>query len=373
MGINGLLPFLKTKVKFTKLENNWPKGSIAAIDVPIFAHKFLYAERTYDGLERRFLRFARELQDKYNFEPIFVFDGEKLALKDNERAKRNVARDRQMDRSLIKQSEALERLMTAFEFNIVPFAASTNGTTNDVSAIGANDVSTIGANDVSTIGANDVSTIGANDVSTIGASGALTYANEENIDMTIRAESRNDWPQELVSFQGIMWPTKKDYECLRIKLNENGFLTRVAKYEAEALCAHLCATGQAYCAVTEDTDALAFGSPNTIFKLFSGDAMMINLCDIQTELNMTSDQFIDFCCMLGCDFCDNVHKIGPVTSYNLILKHGSWPEIFEKMQFSWPQQTLESAKIFNSKFTATRECLVSRAFELSDDSGKSSE
>lgn len=119
MGVNGLLPFLRSRFPASiKAFAGWPAGgACVAVDVPIFAHKFIYTERTFDGLVKRFLRFGAELRQQ-NVEPIFVFDGKKLQLKNEERAKRSQARDRQAQRQAIKQSQYMEALLAECNVSI---------------------------------------------------------------------------------------------------------------------------------------------------------------------------------------------------------------------------------------------------------------
>ena len=90
---------------------------------------------------------------------------------------------------------------------------------------------------------------------------------------------------------------------------------------------------------------------------------MVDLENVLKALDLTQEQFIDLCCMLGCDFCDNVYKVGPETAYKLIKTHGSWDLVYEHMKNQWPVRTRESAELFNTKYEAASRCLKSRAFE----------
>ena len=111
MGIKGLLPFLKDRGCIQDFVS-WPDDCKIAIDVPIFAHKFIYAERSYEALVKKFIAFGHELRIK-KCEPIFVFDGEKLAAKAKERQRRGVLREKQLDRNAIKQSKIIEELFAS--------------------------------------------------------------------------------------------------------------------------------------------------------------------------------------------------------------------------------------------------------------------
>jgi len=275
MGINNLLPLLRQRGLLRPMVA-WPPGSIVAVDVPIFAHKFVYSERTIEGLHRRFVSFAHEL--KHICVPIFVFDGQKLKLKDKERQKRHEERDKQLERLRRKAS-------------LVP-----------------------------------------------------TWSNE--------------------TFEGLLWPTAQDYTKLEHLLQEAGFQTRRAKYEAEALCAHLTHTESAYAVLTEDSDALAFGAKRVIFKYFKGPEEAL-LEDILTHFQFTQEKWIDFCCLLGNDFCENVHDIGPKRALDLMQRFPRWTDAMENdvQQMKWSSKTKESARTFQIVYPDVYHCFESCAYE----------
>ena len=292
MGISGLMPFLKSRGLLQPFES-FAENARIAIDVPIFAHKFIYAERTYKALERRFEVFGQSCRSQ-GLEPLFVFDGGKLPLKDNERAKRAKARTNAFDRAARAESMVLEALLDSGIEIVEPEVLSS--------------------------------------------------------------------PEV---FQGLLFPTAKEYADLKAYLTASGYQTFQAKYEAEALCAHLCATDQAWCALTEDTDALAFGSPRVVFKYGTENACIVHLEDTLKVLELSREQFIDLCCMFGCDFCSNVSKVGPVGAYKLLRDHGSWPSIYATKV--WPPATAESASVFNDLYSSVTECFRTRAYETASE------
>ena len=294
MGIKGLLPFLKDRGCIQDFVS-WPDNSKIAIDVPIFAHKFIYAERSYEALVKKFIAFGHELRLKKS-EPIFVFDGEKLAAKAKERQKRSVLREKQLDRNAIKQSKIIEELF-------------------------------------------------ASGIEIISPDGA---------------------PPE---FKGLMIPTRKEYDDLKIELSSAGFDVQTAQYEAEALCAHLVTNNLAWASLTEDTDSVAFGSPRTIFRFF-GAPIIVELDSVLSKLELTRDQFIELCCLFGNDFCEHIYKIGPETSFSLMKKHKSWATIYEKERFGWFARTRESGEIFQDSIEDAKEVFATCAFEQSNKKAK---
>merc|ERR1711937_849293 len=47
------------------------------------------------------------------------------------------------------------------------------------------------------------------------------------------------------------------------------------------------------------------------------------------DLEMSREQFVDMCILLGCDYCDSIKGIGPKKAFELITKHKSIEEILK--------------------------------------------
>merc|ERR1719272_1426562 len=43
-------------------------------------------------------------------------------------------------------------------------------------------------------------------------------------------------------------------------------------------------------------------------------------------------QFIDFCILSGCDYCDTIKGIGPSTAIKMIIEHGSLEKVLEQIE-----------------------------------------
>ena len=116
-----------------------------------------------------------------------------------------------------------------------------------------------------------------------------------------------------------------------------------APCEAEATCAKMAKLGKVYGSVTEDMDVLTFGSPVMIKNMFSTQptgttttpgmkpgqrpVYEVNLAVALEQLNVSMDQFIDFCILCGCDYADTLRGVGPHTGFKLIVEHGSIEEV----------------------------------------------
>lgn len=109
-------------------------------------------------------------------------------------------------------------------------------------------------------------------------------------------------------------PGRREYDAVRDDLSNDD--VRIAKYEAEALCSYLVYTGEAYAAVTDDSDVLAYTCP----RIFRGvrctieQATEVCMADILTKLEVDEDVFRIFCVLCGGDFCSNEKQTGPVSA-----------------------------------------------------------
>ena len=127
--------------------------------------------------------------------------------------------------------------------------------------------------------------------------------------------------------------TKEQQEELTNTFKLLGIPYRIAKYDGEQLCSMMCREGIVSAVYSKDTDNLVYGCPLLLTdyaytkKGDNGDPVpyytAINYDDVIKELELSKEQFVDFCITLGCDFNERMPLIGPVKGYNLIKKHGS--------------------------------------------------
>lgn len=111
-----------------------------------------------------------------------------------------------------------------------------------------------------------------------------------------------------------------------------GIPTIEAKGEAEATCAVLQKRGIVDYTCTEDTDALTFGAPFVLKSTKKNDKVIeSDLGEILKGLELTQEQFIDFCILCGCDYTPKIGKIGPITGLAMIRKHKTIEKILETL------------------------------------------
>ena len=99
--------------------------------------------------------------------------------------------------------------------------------------------------------------------------------------------------------------------------------------EAEAIASELCRIGYVDYVVTEDMDTLTFGCPKMIRncidkEIKSTDSISIfKLDQLLHDLDIDYNQFIELCILCGCDYCDNIPRIGNRTAFKIIKKYNS--------------------------------------------------
>lgn len=150
------------------------------------------------------------------------------------------------------------------------------------------------------------------------------------------AKESGDSEQVLKSAKMSVKVTAAHNEQAKRLLRLMGLPVVEAPSEAEATCAALCKSGKVYASATEDADCLTFGTSILIRNLLAAEAQKkqifeVNLKVALTQLDISMDQFIDFCILCGCDYCDHLKGIGPTTAIKLVLQHGSLEKILETL------------------------------------------
>jgi len=131
----------------------------------------------------------------------------------------------------------------------------------------------------------------------------------------------------------LVFITGNDFELLKQMLCVMGIPFEYATSEAEGTCALLNCLGIVDAVLTEDTDVLAYGATVMLhnFSFKDNTLIQISLPDILEKLNISFEQFKDFCIMCGTDYNHNIPKVGPMKAIDLILKEKSLDEIANKL------------------------------------------
>lgn len=148
-------------------------------------------------------------------------------------------------------------------------------------------------------------------------------------------ESGNVEEQEKQEKRLVRAGTKENDDCKRL-LTLMGIPIVEAPCEAEAQAAALCRSGEVWGVGTEDMDALTFACPVLIRKMTFANASKSDVQQMEYAkaiegLELTHDQFVDLCILLGCDYCDSIKKVGPKTALKFIREYGSIEKILENI------------------------------------------
>ncbi|XP_062259978.1 probable flap endonuclease 1 homolog [Platichthys flesus] len=112
-------------------------------------------------------------------------------------------------------------------------------------------------------------------------------------------------------------------DCLHL-LKLLGVPSIQAPGDAEALCARLVRDGTVDAVASEDMDTLPFGA-NTVIRQLNAkkdsDVTEYSLSKLLEKLQISHEEFVDLCILLGCDYCDKITGLGPRRALTLIQKH----------------------------------------------------
>ena len=109
-----------------------------------------------------------------------------------------------------------------------------------------------------------------------------------------------------------------------------------APSEGEAQAAHMARAGHVWTAVSKDYDTLLFGTPRLVRFLTIGGKEFLpsqgtfrpivpEMLELQAQLerwSITREGLIDLALLIGTDFNDGVHGIGPKKALKLVQQHG---------------------------------------------------
>jgi hypothetical protein len=113
----------------------------------------------------------------------------------------------------------------------------------------------------------------------------------------------------------VIGPTNDDHERVISFCRQDD--VKFAKYEAEALCAYLVASGVAFAALTHDTDVFAYACPRTILNVSTclSQGTFVLFESLLSDLSISKETFQKACVLCGNDFCLNEKNVGPVRAF----------------------------------------------------------
>lgn len=273
MGIKGLSAFLKkhapTAFAGHPVPKRYPEERKIAVDVSLFLHKFFYAVGP-NHISSSFLELRKNML-LANMKPLWVFDGKPLDLKSEERQKRTDLKQAFLQKRMESENYFVVREVPSFQQENVTYELKSE----------------------------------------------LNNVQQEKNTQALNEDQRIDLQSEK--------PKTSHYMEVRDLLYEDTLFT--AKHEAEALCSYLVHQGQAYAALTNDSDAFAYICPRTILgtSMTFTNAKIVHMEEILRDLKVSEFQFQKFCVLCGNDFVENIRGVGPVAAWKHTLE-GTFPE-----------------------------------------------
>ena len=113
----------------------------------------------------------------------------------------------------------------------------------------------------------------------------------------------------------------------------------VAPYEADAQLVYLERKGSIQGIISEDSDLLVFGAKRLLTKLDQyGECIEVNRADFTScrEISLFGWTDADFRCMAilsGCDYLNNINRMGLKSAYRLVRKYKTIEKIIRMLQF----------------------------------------
>ncbi|VDN01466.1 unnamed protein product [Thelazia callipaeda] len=186
---------------------------------------------------------------------------------------------------------------------------------------------------------------------------------EKRTERRAEAEKQRDDAAELGDVNLV---NKFDRRLVKVSKEQNEEAKRLIKLmgvpvvtapcEAEAQCAALAKSGKVFGTVSEDMDALTFGSPILLRQMIASEAKKLpvkelNLKKVLKDFEMNMEQFVDLCILLGCDYTSTIRGIGPKKAFEMISKHKCIENVLnniDQTKYSVPEnwQYKEARRLF---------------------------
>jgi hypothetical protein len=165
---------------------------------------------------------------------------------------------------------------------------------------------------------------------------------EDNFNKAMEAKVNGDNEKAEVFFQRSISITFEMVQMVISALKQHNIKYMIAPYEADAQLAFLSMNNLVDAVITEDSDVLIYGCRRVIYKLDrnSGIGHEIYRRDLGRNKDMnfqgwTDEQFVTFCCLVGCDYCPNLHGMGIKTAHKYVSGNRTFNDIIKALKTSW--------------------------------------
>ena len=138
-----------------------------------------------------------------------------------------------------------------------------------------------------------------------------------------------------------------------------------APSDGEAQAAYMCAKGDVWASASQDFDSLLFGTPTLVRNMTITGRRKVpgkdQYRDVKTEiidskeflrsLEITREQLVDMCILIGTDFNPGVPGIGPKKGLKLIKDHGDIEKVMKHLSIEIPSYQEIRDIFLNSGYT----------------------
>jgi flap endonuclease-1 len=159
-------------------------------------------------------------------------------------------------------------------------------------------------------------------------------------------------------------PARDDYDAVKQALTRAGVPVEHAAHEAEARCAHLCASGRAQAVITEDSDALAYLCCAAILHWGSPGEQVVSAPAACAALQLAPLQFQDLCVLMGNDFNARIRGIGPVKALDLLRRFKNIEGVLAWLESSSYAPMLALEPSDRQRLLESRRIFCNTCFEL---------
>lgn len=142
---------------------------------------------------------------------------------------------------------------------------------------------------------------------------------------------------------------KQDIDECKEFLEKSGLPYFTAPEDAEKYCAFLQKEKIVDYTITDDTDAMTFGCEKILRTGITREITEIDFSKILQDFGMNYETFVQYCVLSGCDYCETIPQIGPVTAFNVIKKHLTIQKYLETLDKKFDNFAYETAVDIFSK------------------------
>ncbi len=135
--------------------------------------------------------------------------------------------------------------------------------------------------------------------------------------------------------------------------------------EAEHICSTFQKRGIVDHVVTDDTDTFVFGATSVLRSSAKGKVQHMFLNNILQGLGMTYMEFVDFCIISGCDYCNTIPRVASAGAYAAIKKYKNIEAWLETL----PDSTREgdAYKQFVKQYVKARQMFIQDYNDIPED------